>query len=85
MKEKRDEIIELLMWEIKNKPDATKEFDRTVEYIYDTIVTKCLTKSALGVVLCLGPYNYELINPALIMGNTIFAKLLITPLCFHQE
>ena len=26
------------MWEIgKNKPDATKEFDRTVEYIYDTI------------------------------------------------
>ena len=38
MKEKRDEIIELLMWEIgKNKPDATKEFDRTVEYIYDTI------------------------------------------------
>ena len=38
MKQKREIIIELLMWEIgKNKPDATKEFDRTVEYIYDTI------------------------------------------------
>jgi hypothetical protein len=28
----------LLMWEIgKSKTDAEKEFDRTVEYIYDTI------------------------------------------------
>ena len=34
MKQKREIIIELLMWEIgKNKADATKEFDRTVEYI----------------------------------------------------
>ena len=49
---KRDEIIELLMWEIgKNKPDATKEFDRTVEYIYDTInAYKMLTERALSLI-----------------------------------
>ena len=38
MATKRNIIVELLMWEIgKNKSDAAKEFDRTVEYIYDTI------------------------------------------------
>ncbi|MDG1111192.1 MAG: aldehyde dehydrogenase family protein, partial [Polaribacter sp.] len=38
MKTKRDEIVKLLMWEIgKTLPDSEKEFDRTVEYIYDTI------------------------------------------------
>ena len=38
MKTKREEVVQLLMWEIiKNKTDAYKEFDRTVEYIYDTI------------------------------------------------
>ena len=107
----REEIINLLMWEIgKNKPDATKEFDRTVDYIYDTIEAykKLDRKSAkfdkeasiyahirrgpLGVVLCLGPYNYPLnetfclLIPALIMGNTAIFKpaklgvLLIAPL-----
>lgn len=31
-------VINLIMWEIgKNLADATKEFDRTVKYIYDTI------------------------------------------------
>lgn len=31
-------VINLIMWEIgKNLGDATKEFDRTVKYIYDTI------------------------------------------------
>jgi glyceraldehyde-3-phosphate dehydrogenase (NADP+) len=35
---KRNEIVKLLMWEIgKSLPDSQKEFDRTVEYIYDTI------------------------------------------------
>lgn len=107
----RREVVELLMWEIgKNKADATKEFDRTVEYIYDTIEAykKLDRKSAkfdkqsgiyahirrgpIGVVLCLGPYNYPLnetfclLIPALIMGNTAIFKpaklgvLLITPL-----
>ena len=38
MATKRKIIVELLMWEIgKNKADAAKEFDRTVEYIFDTI------------------------------------------------
>jgi glyceraldehyde-3-phosphate dehydrogenase (NADP+) len=38
MKTKRDEVVKLLMWEIgKSLPDSEKEFDRTVEYIYDTI------------------------------------------------
>jgi glyceraldehyde-3-phosphate dehydrogenase (NADP+) len=33
----RCEIINLLMWEIcKTCEDATKEFDRTIEYILDT-------------------------------------------------
>ena len=111
MKQKREIIIELLMWEIgKNKPDATKEFDRTVEYIYDTInaykmldrksakfdkegsIHAHIRRGPLGVVLCLGPYNYPLnetfclLIPALIMGNTTIFKpaklgvLLITPL-----
>ena len=38
MKMKREEVVKLLMWEIgKNLPDSQKEFDRTVDYIYDTI------------------------------------------------
>ncbi|HDS30694.1 MAG TPA: NADP-dependent glyceraldehyde-3-phosphate dehydrogenase [Firmicutes bacterium] len=38
MEEKRNDIVKLLMWEIgKNLKDSEKEFDRTVEYIRDTI------------------------------------------------
>src|SRR5680860_1413457 len=34
MKTKREEVVNLLMWEIgKTLPDSQKEFDRTVEYI----------------------------------------------------
>ena len=111
MKTKRDEIVKLLMWEIgKTLPDSEKEFDRTVEYIYDTIedykqmdrnsakleknsgVYAHVRRGPLGVVLCLGPYNYplnetfSLLIPALIMGNTVVFKpakygvLLIAPL-----
>ncbi len=111
MKSKRDPIVTLLMWEIgKSLPDSEKEFDRTVEYIEDTIEEyKTLDRNAarfdkhdgvyahirrgpLGVVLCLGPYNYPLnetfalLIPAIIMGNTTVFKpakhgvLLITPL-----
>lgn len=111
MKTKRDEVVKLLMWEIgKNLPDSEKEFDRTVDYIYDTIeeykkidrdaakfekhdgVYAHIRRGPLGVVLCLGPYNYPLnetfalLIPALIMGNTAIFKpakygvLLITPL-----
>lgn len=111
MKTKREEIVTLLMWEIgKSLPDSQKEFDRTVDYIYDTIedykqldrnsakfqrhegVYAHVRRGPLGVVLCLGPYNYPLnetfalLIPALIMGNTAifkpakFGVLLITPL-----
>tara|TARA_B110000090_G_scaffold84023_1_gene95590 strand:- start:1737 stop:3026 length:1290 start_codon:yes stop_codon:yes gene_type:complete len=111
MKTKRDEIVKLLMWEIgKTLPDSEKEFDRTVDYIYDTIedykqmdrdsakfeknsgVHAHVRRGPLGVVLCLGPYNYPLnetfalLIPALIMGNTAVFKpakygvLLIAPL-----
>ena len=38
MKEKRQEVVKLLMWEIgKSFDDSQKEFDRTIAYIEDTI------------------------------------------------
>ena len=38
LKPKRDEIINVLMWEIcKTKADATKEFDRTMDFIAQAI------------------------------------------------
>ena len=38
MKAVRETVVELIMWEIgKNLADAQKEFDRTVQYIEDTI------------------------------------------------
>jgi len=111
MKLHREEVVKLLMWEIcKNKSDSYKEFDRTVDYIIDTIdayknldrkgakfdkqagVHAHIRRGPLGVVLCLGPYNYPLnetfclLIPAIIMGNTAIFKpakhgvLLIAPL-----
>ena len=111
MKNHREEVVNLLMWEIsKNKADSYKEFDRTVDYIYDTIeaykeidrksakfekqsgIYAHIRRGPLGVILCLGPYNYPLnetfclLIPAIIMGNTAVFKpakhgvLLITPL-----
>ena len=38
MKQKRSEVVNLLMWEIgKSLKDAEKEFDRTCDYVVDTI------------------------------------------------
>lgn len=38
MVERRDTVVRLLMWEIcKNLADSRKEFDRTVDYIRDTV------------------------------------------------
>lgn len=38
MREQRDEVVDLLMWEIgKTLADAGKEFDRTCDYIVDTV------------------------------------------------
>jgi len=111
MKLKREEVVKYLMWEIgKNYKDSQKEFDRTVDYIYDTIddykqldrnsakfhkhsgVYAHIRRGPLGVVLCLGPYNYPLnetfalLIPAIIMGNTAIFKpaklgvLLLSPI-----
>ena len=111
MESTREEVVKYLMWEIgKSLTDSRKEFDRTVEYIYDTIedykkldrnsarftksqgINAMVRRGPLGVVLCLGPYNYPLnetfalLIPALIMGNTVVFKpakhgvLLISPL-----
>lgn len=48
MKTRRDEVIKLLMWEIgKSYPDSAKEFDRTIDYINDTIeALKTLDRSS---------------------------------------
>ena len=111
MKLTRNEVVKFLMWEIgKSLGDSEKEFDRTVEYIVDTIedykkldrnsarftksqgINAMVRRGPLGVVLCLGPYNYplnetfSLLIPAIIMGNTVIFKpakhgvLLISPL-----
>jgi len=99
MKEKKKEIVDLLMWEIgKSLADSSKEFDRTLVYISDTInavkeldrassrfeiregIIGQIRRSPLGVVLCMGPYNYPLnesfctLIPALVMGNAVIFK-----------
>jgi glyceraldehyde-3-phosphate dehydrogenase (NADP+) len=95
----RQEVVTLLMWEIgKTRVDSEKEFDRTIDYIRDTIealkdldrissrfvkaqgVFGQIRRAPLGVVLCMGPFNYPLnetfttLIPALIMGNTVIFK-----------
>ena len=109
MKERRDDVVKLLMWEIgKALPDAEKEFDRTVDYIRDTIdalkdldrvssrfvieqgVIGQIRRAPLGVVLCMGPFNYPLnetfttLIPALIMGNTVIFKPPKIGVLLHQ-
>ena len=109
MKEQREEVVRLLMWEIgKTLPDAEKEFDRTVDYIRDTIdalkdldrvssrfvieqgVIGQIRRAPLGVVLCMGPFNYPLnetfttLIPALIMGNTVIFKPPKLGVLLHQ-
>ncbi len=99
MKERRTDVVRLLMWEIaKTLHDAEREFDRTVEYICDTVealkeldrassrftieqgIIAQIRRAPLGVVLCMGPFNYPLnetfttLIPALIMGNTVIFK-----------
>ena len=111
MRKKRDEVVKYLLWEIgKSTSHAEKEFDRTIEYINDTIeeykqmdrnsagfekhsgINAHIRRGPIGVVFCLGPYNYPLnetfclLIPALIMGNTTVVKpakhgvLLLSPL-----
>lgn len=99
MIQKKAEVVNLLMWEIgKTYGDSLKEFDRTVEYIFNTIdelkkldrdasrfvidsgIIGQIRRAPLGVVLCMGPFNYPLnetytlLIPALLMGNTVMFK-----------
>ena len=107
----RRPVSQLIMWEIgKSLADSEKEFDRTVDYIRQTLsalkdldnnssrftvvegTIGQIRRTPLGVVLCMGPYNYPLnetfatLIPALLMGNTVVFKppqygtLLFTPL-----
>lgn len=96
---RRARIVDLIMWEIgKTLGDSEKEFDRTVDYIRQTIealrnldnansrfeivegTIGQIRRTPLGVVLCMGPYNYPLnetfatLIPSLIMGNTVVFK-----------
>ncbi|UVO33266.1 NADP-dependent glyceraldehyde-3-phosphate dehydrogenase [Bradyrhizobium arachidis] len=95
----RGDISRLIMWEIgKTLADSEKEFDRTIDYIRETIealrnldnanshfeivegTVGLIRRTPLGVVLCMGPYNYPLnetfatLIPALIMGNSVVFK-----------
>lgn len=99
MKAAKDEVVKLIMWEIgKSLKDSVKEFDRTVQYIIDTIdavkdldrkssrfemeegVIGQIRRAPLGVVLCMGPFNYPLnetfatLIPAIITGNAVVFK-----------
>jgi glyceraldehyde-3-phosphate dehydrogenase (NADP+) len=76
---RKGEIVKLLLWEIgKSTADSEKEFDRTIDYIRNTIdalkemdrdssrftitegIIGQIRRSPLGVVLCMGPFNYPL-------------------------
>jgi glyceraldehyde-3-phosphate dehydrogenase (NADP+) len=99
MKGMKDEVVKLIMWEIgKSWKDSIKEFDRTVQYIINTInalkdldrkssrfemeegVIGQIRRAPLGVVLCMGPFNYPLnetfatLIPAIITGNAVVFK-----------
>lgn len=99
MKAVREDVVKLIMWEIgKTREDSEKEFDRTMDYIRETLhalkdldrtsarflmeesIIGQVRRSPLGIVLCMGPYNYPLnetfatLIPALVMGNTCVFK-----------
>ncbi|OIN99683.1 MAG: NADP-dependent glyceraldehyde-3-phosphate dehydrogenase [Desulfovibrionaceae bacterium CG1_02_65_16] len=100
MRARRAEIVRLMVWEIcKSRKESEQEFDRTIEYIDNTLATlramleddartvgvsglaARIGRSPLGVVLCMGPFNFPLnetlatLIPALVMGNTAIVKL----------
>jgi glyceraldehyde-3-phosphate dehydrogenase (NADP+) len=99
MSARRADVTRLIMWEIgKTLADSEKEFDRTIDYVRQTIealrnldnansqfeivegAVGLIRRTPLGVVLCMGPYNYPLnetfatLIPALIMGNSVVFK-----------
>lgn len=87
MKTKKAEIVKLLMWEIgKSYQDSVKEFDRTVDYIRDTIdALKDLDRSSSRFVIeqgILGQIRRSPLGVTLSMGpfnyplNETFATLI---------
>ena len=99
MIEAKDLVVRFLMWEVgKSLQASLKEFDRTVQYINDSLaalkdldrnssrftieegIIGQIRRAPLGVVLCMGPFNYPLnetfttLIPALLMGNTAILK-----------
>jgi glyceraldehyde-3-phosphate dehydrogenase (NADP+) len=99
MIEVKDRVVRFLMWEVgKSLQDSQKEFDRTIQYINDSLaalkdldrissrftieegIIGQIRRAPLGVVLCMGPFNYPLnetfttLIPALLMGNTVILK-----------
>mgnify|MGYP001211927565 CR=1 FL=1 len=99
LEESREEIVRFIVFEIgKPRLEAEKEFDRTTDYIRDTLnavkegsrstarftveqgILAQIRRAPLGVVLCMGPFNYPLNEtfatfiPALVMGNTVVFK-----------
>mmetsp|Transcript_27100 Transcript_27100/g.27478 ORF Transcript_27100/g.27478 Transcript_27100/m.27478 type:complete len:109 (-) Transcript_27100:1241-1567(-) len=81
----------------KNSSNVESEFDRTVSFVKETIEeirsqgfsgwsnvlnTKAfIRRAAIGIIMCLGPYNYPLnesyaaLIPALLMQNIIILKV----------
>jgi glyceraldehyde-3-phosphate dehydrogenase (NADP+) len=87
MKEKKSEVVHLLMWEIgKTLPDSEKEFDRTVLYLEDSIeALKNLDRSSSRFVIeqgILGQIRRSPLGAVLCMGpfnyplNETFTTLL---------
>ena len=99
MAAEKDHVVTFLMWEIgKSLESSNSEFDRTLQYIKDTLealkdldrissrftieegIFAQIRRAPLGVVLCMGPFNYPLneafttLIPALVMGNTVILK-----------
>ncbi|MBF0468358.1 MAG: NADP-dependent glyceraldehyde-3-phosphate dehydrogenase [Desulfamplus sp.] len=99
MIKEKERVVRFLMWEVgKSLQDSEKEFNRTVQYINDTLaalkdldrissrfsieegIIGQIRRSPMGVVLCMGPFNYPLnetfttLIPALVMGNTVILK-----------
>ncbi len=67
---------------VRDTVEAVKELDRSSSrFVLESGFLGQIRRSPLGVVLCMGPFNYPLnetyttLIPALIMGNTVVSKL----------
>jgi len=76
---------------IRDTIDALKELDRnSSRLVIEQGIIGQIRRAPLGVVLCMGPYNYPLnetfttVIPALIMGNTVIFKPPKLGVLLHQ-